>query len=74
MGVVETHNLMTKQLKRLSEASNDELEQECDRAKAMTAVMNTIIENNKIILKAQELIGEYSSSKDVEIPALFKCD
>lgn len=74
MGVVETHNIMTKQLKRLSEASNDELEQECDRAKAMTAVMNTIIENNKTILKAQELIGEYSSSKDVEIPALFKCD
>lgn len=74
MGVVETHNLMTKQLKRLSEASNDELEQECERAKAMTVVMNTIIENNKTILKAQELIGEYSSSKDVEIPALFKCD
>lgn len=74
MGVVETHNIMTKQLKRLSEAANDELEQECERAKAMTAVMNTIIENNKTILKAQELIGEYSSSKDVEIPALFKCD
>lgn len=71
MSLIDTHNIMCEELSRLSHASEEELPAECERAKAMTAVMSTIIENGKTILKAQELIGEYSTSADVCVPGFL---
>lgn len=71
ISLIDTHNLMCNQLYRLSNASAEELSTECERAKAMTSVMSTIIENGKTILKAQELIGEYSTSADVCVPGFL---
>ena len=47
MELVDTHNIMCRQLKRLENVGRDELAAECDRARTMTAVMSTIIDNSK---------------------------
>ena len=47
-------NLMFEQLERLNAAEPEELEQEIDRAKAMSDVGKTIIENSNTILRAMQ--------------------
>lgn len=71
MGLVDTHNIMCRQLKRLENVGRDELAAECDRARIMTAVMSTIIDNSKTILEAQKLIGEYTTAADVHVPGFL---
>lgn len=68
MSLLETHNIMCRQLQRLDTSSLENLPAECDRAKSMTSVMSTIIDNSKTILEAQKLIGEYATAADVQIP------
>ena len=68
MSLLETHNIMCRQLKRLDTSSLENLSAECERAKSMTSVMSTIIDNSKTILEAQKLIGEYATAADVQIP------
>ena len=48
-------NLMFEQLERLNSADPDELEAEIGRAKAMSDVGKTIIENSNTMLRAMQL-------------------
>ena len=68
MSLLETHNIMCRQLKRLDTSSLENLSAECERAKSMTSVISTIIDNSKTIFEAQKLIGEYATAADVQIP------
>ena len=63
-------NLMFEQLERLNEAEPEELEQEIGRAKAMSSVGQTIIENSNTILRAMQF-KDNALSTSAKLPRML---
>lgn len=68
MNLSDVHNILCEELCNLRAATGENLSTECERARSITGVASAIIENSKVVLKAQEIIGEYSTAKDVNVP------
>ena len=68
MSLSDVHNILCEELCNLQAATGENLSTECERARSITGVASAIIENSKVVLKAQEIIGEYSTAKDVDVP------
>lgn len=58
------------QMERLGdeELTDEQLEAEVKRAKSMTDVADTVIQNSTLMLKAAELRAEYQGSAGLQLP------
>lgn len=54
--------------------SNEELALELERARTMAKISENIIAGGHLALRAQELIGEYDSARNVTVPAYLNGD
>lgn len=77
MGIKNTlgdlNNHLFAQLERLSdeEIKGEKLEEEIERAKAVTSVASQIINNGNLVLKAKEL-QKYTGTKSEKLPPMLE--
>ena len=71
--LVDLNNHLFAQIERLNdeELTNDELDMEIKRAKAMTDISTKIIDNADLVLQAENLRVEYGG-RDVNLPAMLE--
>lgn len=71
--LVDLNNHLFEQIERLNddELSNEELDKEIKRAKAMTEVSSQIIDNATLGLSAEKLRVEYGN-RDVHLPSMLE--
>lgn len=64
---IDLNNHLFEQLERLNDEdlTDDELQTEVERSKAITSVSKAIIDNSKIALDAQKLRAEYTGKIDL---------
>lgn len=68
----DLNNLLFEQMERLADAdSNEELEQEVARSRAMTRVAGRAIENGALALKAVS-IYDHRSSQEMQLPKMLE--
>lgn len=67
----ELNNYLFDELERLSnpKLQGEELQKEIERARTIAKTAECIIGNGHLVLRAQELVGEYCNSRDVAVPA-----
>ena len=68
--LTDLNNHLFAQMERLGneDLSDEQLEIEVRRAKSMTDVADTVIQNSTLMLKAAELRAEYQGSDGLELP------
>ena len=68
--LTDLHNILFEQLERLNDETltEEELEQEIKRSKAVTSVANSIIDNANTILQAQEFVNTFKT----DVPDLLQ--
>lgn len=68
--LLNLNNYLYAELERLGDETlkGDELKAEIERARAVSTVSQQIISSGHLALKAQEMIGEYNTAKDVKVP------
>lgn len=68
--LVELNDYLFDELSMLSNRSlqGEALQQEIERARAISKMAECIIGNGNLVLRAQELVGEYNSARDVDVP------
>lgn len=71
--MVDLNNHLFEQMERLNdeELSNEELEKEIRRAKAMTEISGQIIENASLGLDAEKLKATYGN-RDIHLPVMLE--
>lgn len=71
--LTDLNNHLFEQLERLNDDSlnNEELDKEIRRARAVSDVAKTIIENGRLALNAEELKAEYGG-REVRIPLMLE--
>lgn len=64
--LIDLNNHLFGQLERLNDEDlkDEELEQEISRAKAITNISQTIVNNAELMLKAQKHMNEYGYTKN----------
>lgn len=69
----DLQNYLFAQLERLDEEqiSQEELEKEINRTKAITSLANTIIANGSLALQAQKFIDDRNNS-DTKLPEMLE--
>lgn len=69
----DLNNHLFAQLERLSDEdlAGEQLQEEIERAKAVTSVANQIISNGSLVLQAQKFHTEYKS-KDLQKPRMLE--
>lgn len=72
--LMDMHNILMEQLDRLNddELTDEELDKEIKRCKAIGDTAKVIVENSKTILEAQKVALEYGVTD--ETPRLFKAE
>lgn len=70
--LTDLNNALFKELSRLDECNikSDEMQQEITRAKAITDVGNTIINNANTVIKATETYSEWTNA-NVKLPKMI---
>ena len=68
----DLNNYLFEQLERLQDddLSDEQMEKEIRRSKAVQSVAKTIIENGALALEAKKHMDEYGNGGDVELPML----
>lgn len=68
----DLNNYLFEQLERLQddELTDEQLEKEITRSKAVQGIAKTIIENGVLALDAKKHMDEYGKGGDVELPML----
>ena len=71
--MVDLNNHLFEQMERLNdeELSNEELEKEIRRAKAMTEISGQIIENAALWLDAEKIKATYGN-RNIHLPAMLE--
>lgn len=69
----ELSSALFDELKRLGNESltADELKSEIERAKAVSNVLQQILQGVSLSLEAEKIIGEYDSARNVKVPDFF---
>ena len=73
----DLNNHLFAQLERLSDEDivGEKLEEEIQRAKAVTSIANQIISNGQLVLKAKEMQNSYTiRNKDDKLPPMLMGD
>jgi len=72
----DLNNHLFAQLERLSDEdlNGEELQEEIERAKAVTSVAGQIVSNASLTIKALELQCEYGCAREMSIPKFLGCD
>ena len=72
--LMDMHNILMEQLERLNddELSDEELEKEIKRSKALGDTAKVIVDNSKTILEAQKVALEYGI--ETGTPTLFQAE
>ncbi len=65
------NNALFAQLTKLENATGDELKREMERAKVITDVGKTIIQNGQLVMEAQKYQNEYTAVKPSGLPKLL---
>ena len=70
----DLNNFLFVQLERLDnpEMSNEELQQEIQRSKAIVSVSSQIISNANTVLEAQRFVSETIGRSKVEVPKMLE--
>lgn len=71
--LIDLNNHLFEQMERLNddELSNEEIDKEIRRAKAMTDVATKIIDNASLVYQAEKLKVEYGS-RNVNLPTMLE--
>lgn len=74
--LADLNNHLFAELERLSDEDlmGEKLQEEIERAKAVTSVASQIVSNASLTVKALELQYEYGREKDMNIPKFLGCD
>lgn len=72
--LADLNNALFEQIERLQddELTDEQLEKELKRAKAVTGVASVIVQNGELALKAMQYTAEYAVEDRPQIPAMLK--
>lgn len=72
--LADLNNHLFAQLERLSdeEIQGEQLVEEMNRAKTITAVANQIINNGNLILRAMQFEHDHKNNKDLQMPKMLE--
>lgn len=71
--LMDMHNILMEQLERLNddELTDEQLDKEIKRSKALGDTAKVIVDNSKTILEAQKIRLEYGEDKDINTSSMF---
>lgn len=71
---IDLNNHLFEQLERLNDEdlTDEQLEKEIERSKAMTSIARVIIDNGRLALDAQEMKAKYNYEDAIEIPKMLE--
>lgn len=71
--LVDLNNHLFVEMERLNDESlkGDDLKNEIERARAIAGVAQQILAGGALALRAQEMVGEYCSSGEVQVPCFL---
>ena len=73
-GLIDLNDHLFSQLERLGDEqlTDDQLQIEVKRSKAVIGIADKVISNGQLLLRAAELRAEYQTSKGVKLPAMLE--